>query len=49
MYNPKVFSEAGLVRVLAEAITIAKNVRNCLAFFFFFFRFVCATGSRLDD
>ncbi len=27
MYNPKVFSEAGLVRVLTEAITIAKNVR----------------------
>jgi len=25
MYNPKVFSEAGLVRVLAEATTIAKN------------------------
>jgi len=28
MYNPKVFSEAGLVRVLAEATTIAKNVRT---------------------
>jgi hypothetical protein len=27
MYNPKVFSEVGLVRVLTEAINIAKSVR----------------------
>lgn len=26
MYNPKVFSEGGLVRILTEATNIAKNV-----------------------